>query len=105
MSLLPVGVFFVKGVGISKDRLGSFELALRDAGIQRCNLVNVSSIFPPKCKVTNKEEGLKLLKPGQITYCVMARNETNEPNRLISSSIGIALPSDPNNYGYISEHH
>jgi arginine decarboxylase len=35
----------------------------------------------------------------------MARNETNEPNRLISSAIGIAVPKDGNNYGYLSEHH
>ena len=35
----------------------------------------------------------------------MARNFTNEPNRLIASSIGVALPSDDSHYGYISEHH
>ena len=35
----------------------------------------------------------------------MARNETNEPNRLISSAIGVAVPKDINNYGYLSEHH
>jgi len=105
MDLLPTGVFFVKGAGISKDRLCSFELALRDAGIQRCNLVNVSSIFPPKGKVISKEEGLKLLKPGQITYCVMERNETNEPNRLISAAIGLAIPKGEEHYGYLSEYH
>ena len=102
---VPQKAFLTKGVGVHKDRLASFELALRNAVIEKCNLVYVSSIFPPNCKIIPTDEGLKLLKPGQITYCVMARNETNEPNRLISSSIGIALPSDPNNYGYISEHH
>jgi arginine decarboxylase len=35
----------------------------------------------------------------------MARNETNEPNRLISASVGLALPRDCNEYGYLSEHH
>jgi arginine decarboxylase len=48
--LVPQEIFFTKGVGIHKDRLASFELALRKAGIERCNLVYVSSIFPPKCK-------------------------------------------------------
>src|SRR3989344_7492585 len=92
MSLVPTKVFFVKGVGVHKERLGSFELALRDAGIHRCNLVNVSSIFPPKCKIINKDEGLKSLGPGQITYCVMARTDTNEPNRLIAAAVGLAVP-------------
>jgi arginine decarboxylase len=85
--------------------LQSFELALRVAGIEKCNLVSVSSIFPAGCKRLSKEEGVKLLEPGQITFCVMARNSTNEANRLIASSIGVALPSDGNQYGYISEHH
>jgi arginine decarboxylase len=36
----------------------------------------------------------------------MARSETNERNRLISASIGLAIPSGRNvNYGYLSEHH
>src|SRR3989344_7202232 len=102
---IPAKVFFTKGVGVHKDKLASFELALRDAGIEKCNLVTVSSIFPPNCKIISKEEGIKLLKSGQITYCVMARCETNEPNRLVSSAIGLALPKDENNYGYLSEHH
>lgn len=103
--MVPQKVFLTRGVGVHKDRLASFELALRDAGIEKCNLVCVSSIFPPNCKVISKEEGIKELKPGEITYCVMARNETNEPNRLISSSIGLAIPKNNNHYGYLSEHH
>jgi arginine decarboxylase len=104
-SFVPTRMFLTKGVGVHKDRLASFELALRDAGIEKCNLVYVSSIFPPNCKIIPKDEGLKHLSPGQITYCVMARCETNEPNRLIATSIGVALPKDGNQYGYLSEHH
>ena len=103
--MVPKKVFFTKGVGVHKDKLASFELALRNAGIEKCNLVCVSSILPPHCKLLPREEGLKQLKSGEITYCVMARNETNEPNRLISSSIGLAVPKDRENYGYLSEHH
>lgn len=103
--MIPTKLFLTKGVGVHKDRLGSFEIALRDAGIEKCNLVYVSSILPPNCKIVSKDEGLKLLKAGQITYCVMARSETAEPNRLISSAIGIAVPKDSNTYGYLSEHH
>ncbi len=101
----PSKIFFTKGAGVHKDRLASFEIALRDAGIEKCNLVMVSSILPPNCKIIPKEEGLKLLNPGQITFCVMARSETNEPNRLISAAVGVAVPKDSSNYGYLSEHH
>ncbi len=103
--MVPEKVFFTKGVGVHKDKLASFELALRNAGIEKCNLVMVSSIFPPNCKTISKDEGLKLLSPGELTFCVMARNDTSEPNRLISASIGLAIPKDSNNYGYLSEHH
>jgi arginine decarboxylase len=102
---VPTKIFFTKGVGVHKDRLASFELALRKAGIEKCNLVYVSSIFPPKCKQITRSMGLKKLPPGAMTFCVMARNETNEPNRLVSSAIGLALPSDSEEYGYLSEHH
>jgi arginine decarboxylase len=101
----PTKIFFTKGVGRHKDYLQSFELSLRMAGIEICNLVSVSSIFPAGCKRISKEEGVKLLEAGQITFCVMARNSTNEPNRLIASSIGVALPKEETQYGYISEHH
>lgn len=103
--MVPRKMFFTKGVGRHKDYLSSFEAALRDAGIAPYNLVYVSSIFPPNCKRISREEGLKYLFPGQVVHCVMARNSTNEPNRLVAASIGLAQPSDPNQYGYLSEHH
>jgi len=98
-------MFLTKGAGVHKDKLSSFEVALRNAGIEKCNLVYVSSILPPNCSIVSKADGLKLIQPGQITYCIMARNSTNEPSRLVSSAIGVAVPKDQKNYGYISEHH
>ena len=103
--MVPKKIFFTKGVGRHKEKLASFELALRDAGIEKFNLVYVSSIFPPKSKIISKEEGLKLMNPGEMVYCVMARTETDEHNRLIVSSIGVAIPKEGNQYGYLSEHH
>jgi arginine decarboxylase len=103
--MVPKNFFFTKGVGVAKERLTSFELALRDAGIARFNLVGVSSIIPPGCKKFTKEKGLPFLKPGEIVFCVLARNETNEPNRLVAASVGCAIPADESQYGYLSEHH
>lgn len=104
-TMIAQKIFFTKGVGVHKEHLASFEAALRDAGIAPFNLVNVSSIFPPACKKVTREEGLKYLKPGQIVYWVSSRNATDEPNRLIAASIGCALPAEPSQYGYLSEHH
>lgn len=105
MSFVPRRVFFTKGVGIHKEELHSFELALRDAGIEKFNIVQVSSIFPPGCKIISKTQGLKMLSPGQVTYCVMSKASSNEPRRLIAASVGCAIPTDRRLYGYLSEHH
>jgi len=103
--LVPNNVFLTKGVGKHRDKLQSFELALRSAGIEKCNLVQVSSILPPNCKIMPRARGIELIKPGQITFTVLAKNQTNEPNRLLVASIGIAVPADKSGYGYISEYH
>ena len=93
----PKKMFFTKGVGVHKDKLAAFELALRNAGIEKHNLVTVSSIMPPNCQIVPKEKGEGMLYPGQIVFCVLARSETNEPNRLISAAIGVARPSNGDN--------
>ncbi len=104
--VVPKNYFVTNGVGINRDKLAAFEAALRDAGIQMCNLVTVSSILPPNCKRLSRKEGQALLKPGQVVFCVMARQETDEPNRLVAAAVGIALPNNGSEqYGYISEHH
>jgi arginine decarboxylase len=103
--MVPKKIFFTKGVGKHKERLTSFELALRDAGIAAQNLVRVSSIFPPNCKLIPRSQGLTYLSPGEVVFAVVAENSTHEPHRLLASSIGVAIPADRNTYGYLSEHH
>jgi len=103
--MIPKFMFLTKGVGSHKERLASFELALRSAGIHRCNIVNVSSIIPPGCKLIPKEQGLKRLQPGEITFVVLSKNSVKEPHRLIAASIGVAIPANKDSYGYLSEHH
>jgi arginine decarboxylase len=102
---VPTSFFLTSGVGTHRERLTAFELALRDADIEQQNLVSVSSILPPRCLEIERKAGAESLRPGEITFCVMARTETDEPGRLIHSSIGLARPADPAMYGYISEHH
>ena len=101
----PKEIFLTKGDGRHREKLTSFEMALRDAGIAHLNLVRVSSIFPPQCRLIKREKGLQKLYPGQVVHCVLSDNATCEPHRLIGASIGVAIPRDPKSYGYISEHH
>ena len=103
--MIPKYFFLTKGLGKHKEYLQSFELALRKAGIQYCNLVNVSSIIPPRCKLISREKGLKLIKPGEITFAVISKNSTNKATRIVTASIGVALTHDKEKYGYLSEHH
>lgn len=103
--MVPRRLFLTKGVGRAKERLESFEMALRDAQIATFNLVKVTSIFPPSCKIIARKDGLKKFGPGEIVHVVLATSDTNEPNRLIASSIGMARPRDPKLHGYLSEHH
>lgn len=98
-------MFLTKGVGRHREKLASFEEALRDAKIACYNLVHVSSIFPPNCKLIPVSKGVPKLKPGQVVHCVLARSETNENHRLVAASIGLSIPKDRNQYGYLSEHH
>ncbi len=105
MAFVAKEMFLTRGVGRHREKLASFELALRDAQIAEYNIVRVSSIFPPGCKMLSRNEGVKKLSAGQVLFTVVAESSTNEPHRLIASSIGVAIPADATHYGYLSEHH
>jgi len=104
-TIVPSKIFLTKGMGQHREKLASLEIALREASIAPYNLVKITSIFPPKCSLIPREEGIKLLHPGQILFLVMSDIATNEAHRLISASIGLATPNDRDRYGYLSEHH
>jgi arginine decarboxylase len=105
VDFVPAELFFTKGVGKHREKLTSFELALRAAGIAACNLVRVSSIFPPGCRILSRRVGTRRLKPGQVTFVVMSETATREPHRLIAATVGVAIPRDKELFGYLSEHH
>ena len=104
IELVPKELFLTKGVGKHREKLTSFELALRAAGIAACNLVRVSSIFPPGCKILSKTAGIRKLKPGQVTFVVMSETATREAHRLVAATVGVAIPRDRKLFGYLSEH-
>ncbi len=105
MRFVPRKLFLTRGVGVHREKLTSFEMALRDAGIAHLNLVRVSSIFPPGCRIIPREQGLMAVEPGEVVFVVLSEQASNEPRRVVTASIGVSLPADPNMYGYLSEHH
>ncbi len=105
LDLVAKKLFLTRGKGIHQDQLTSFEYALRDAGIAGTNLVLISSIFPPGAKLVSRAEGLKLIRPGSVQFVIYAKQQSNEPHRLMAASVGIAEPKDKTKYGYLSEYH
>jgi len=103
MGIVPKMFFLTKGVGVHEKDLRAFEEALRDAGINTCNLIKTSSIIPRGCKRVTREEGMKYIQPGQITFAVLAQSQTNEPGQQVVAGIGMAQPKDPSLYGYLTE--
>ncbi|UCG31424.1 MAG: arginine decarboxylase, pyruvoyl-dependent [candidate division WOR-3 bacterium] len=103
--MIPKRIFLTKGVGKHREKLTSFEAALRDAGIAPFNIVRVSSILPPGAKILPRSKGIQSLSPGEIIHAVVAESSANEPHRLLAASIGVAIPSDRSQYGYLSEYH
>ena len=105
LNFVPEKVFFFKLKWFHEDELVSFELALRDAGVEMFNFVPVSSIYPPNCEVVDYQEWIKYLKPGQIVFCVMARYSSNKPGEKIFSSVWCAFPKDKSKWWYFTEYH
>ena len=99
---VPRQMFLTKGVGRHREKLQSFEMALRDARIAQYNLVRVSSILPPYCKILPRNKGTIQLQPGQIVHCVLYDHATNEPHRLIAASVGIPIPKHSSHHFYSS---
>ena len=102
---IPKNIFLTKGTCDNKEKQESIDLALRSAGIASYNLISVSSILPPQCEIISQEKGNDMLQPGQVVPVVLARSESDKPDTQISSGVGIAVPRNRDDYGYLSEHH
>lgn len=96
---VPSKVFFTEGVGRHQEEIASFEMALRDAGIEPYNIVPVSSVLPPGAEIVEPERGVKELREGMVVHAVLARCST-DTDEAIASSLGVARGSG---MGYVVE--
>ena len=101
--MIPKAFFITSGVGMAHDQDAAFDLALQDAGIGECNLVEVSSILPAKAEEIDKMS----CTPGEITFCVLSRM-AGKSGELIGAGVGYGWLRDSTNspvFGIICEHH
>lgn len=101
--MIPKAFFITSGVGMAHDQDAAFDIALQDAGIGECNLVEVSSILPAKAEEIDKMS----CTPGEITFCVLSRM-AGKSGELIGAGVGYGWLRDSTNspvFGIICEHH
>lgn len=79
----------VCGIGSGKTTLSAFDSALKDAGVYNYNLITLSSIIPPKSKISKirrfktpvEEYGYKL-------YVVKAEIRSHEVGKFLAAGVG-----------------
>jgi len=108
--MIPKAFFVTSGVGMDLDPTSAFDLALRDAGIGECNLVEVSSILPAKAVEIDRRS--TMVTPGNITFCVISRAD-GQSGELIGAGIGYGWllgnereeKGEEKEFGILCEHH
>ena len=103
LSFIPRRVFFTAGTGQHELERVAIQHAMRQAGVSQCNLVKVSSILPPDTQIITRAQGIRLLRPGNIVFAIIAQSETNEPHQRITPAIAWANPEKRGVPGYIAE--
>lgn len=100
--MLPIPVKFklVSGTAEGETRLTAFDKAILRAGVGNCNLIKVSSILPPRCRL---DEGI-VLPPGALVPVAYGFITSNIPGEVIAAAVAVGLAEDPASYGIIMEH-
>jgi len=100
--MLPKKYFVVSGTGVSSvSPLNAFDKALSAAGIDQCNLVQVSSILPTEAREVKPQK----IDAGAITFCVLARADGSGGHQ-VSAGVGWARCKNPKTgeeFGIVAE--
>jgi arginine decarboxylase len=97
---IPTQYFLVSGASDGYTRLNAFDGALLQAGIGNTNIVKMSSIVPPHCKLVAPIA----LPPGALVPAAYASITSDVPGEIISAGVAVALPEDENQNGLIMEY-
>ncbi len=96
----PTKYFLVSGAADGYTPLNAFDGALLQAGIGNTNLVKMSSIVPPHCKLVAPIA----LPLGALVPAAYASITSDVPGEMISAGVAVALPEDENKNGLIMEY-
>jgi arginine decarboxylase len=97
---MPTRYFLASGASDGYTPLNAFDGALLQAGIGNTNIVKMSSIVPPHCKLVAPIA----LPPGALVPTAYAAITSDVPGEIISAGIAVALPEDENQNGLIMEY-
>src|SRR4030081_3717570 len=86
LSWIPSRVFFVSGVGMHAQERVALQHAMREAGVADCNLLKVSSVIAPGCRIISAQQGRRLLRPGNMVCAVIAPAQTDEPHQRVTAA-------------------
>ncbi|HLZ15364.1 MAG TPA: pyruvoyl-dependent arginine decarboxylase [Candidatus Saccharimonadales bacterium] len=79
------------GIGTGPTTLAAFDSALNDLGIANYNLLRLSSVIPPKTRITVHEDRILRDMPGEWgdrLYVVMAEIRVDKPNEEAWAGVG-----------------
>jgi arginine decarboxylase len=103
LAWVPTRVFMVSGVGVHEHERVALQHAMRSAGVADCNLLKVSSVIAPGVRIISAEEGMRLLRPGNIVTAVIATAQTDQPHQRVAPALAWAKPEKAGVPGYIAE--
>lgn len=103
MAWVPTRVFMTAGVGVHELERVAVQHAMRDAGVADSNMIKVSSVMAPGLRIISREEGIRLLRPGNMVCAVIAQGQTDQPHQRVTPALAWAQPEKKGVPGYIAE--
>ncbi|HMK34388.1 MAG TPA: arginine decarboxylase, pyruvoyl-dependent [Desulfomonilaceae bacterium] len=91
--------FLTSGSGEASTGLNAFDAALLDARVGDTNLIKLSSILPPGAREVEPFE----LPKGSLVPLAYGELVCYEPGAVISASVAVGIPEDPESAGLIME--
>ncbi len=96
----PTSHFFSCGSSEGTTALNSFDGALLQANIGNTNLIRVSSMIPPRCRLFEPHT----LPQGALVPAAYASITSEQPGEIISAAIAAAYPKDKKQAGLVMEY-
>lgn len=96
----PTKYFMVSGASDGFTPLNAFDGALLQAGIGNTNIIKMSSIVPPRCRLISPIA----LPPGALVPAAYASITSDVPGEIIAAGVAIALPKERDRNGLIMEY-